>query len=248
MKKKIIFREILVEFIEQRNVCKLAIKSNIGDWLNDMEVDSRFLHYISLDIYGVPAILDDDLEEAYYAEDTSKFSKIGQLMGYYIPFEEILEAGEDPIDVCDAASVDLEFAASIMQYYYENEAIALPPSLFYIDELEIDEQYRGNGFGSKVLQELPSLLNYYKGIRIDYITYYPIPTHRDELPAFQDNENKIIVLPRDYNQGEMNDRLEDEGNNLSYPKEYKNIELFDFYERNGFKEFEETRILIKELS
>ncbi|HVI41262.1 MAG TPA: hypothetical protein VM577_11415 [Anaerovoracaceae bacterium] len=89
-----------------------------------MEPDSRFLHFIYLNIYGVPVILDEALEGAYYEGDTSKFNNIGRLTGYYIPFEEILEGGEDPVDVCDAASADLEFVASIIQdYYEENESI-----------------------------------------------------------------------------------------------------------------------------
>lgn len=122
----------------------------------------------------MPVILDEALEEAYYEGDTSRFNNIGRLTGYYIPFEDILEEGEDPVDVCDAASADLEFVASIIQdYYEENESMMFPASLIYIDELEINEQYRNNGFGSKVLQELPCLLNYHKGIEIDDIAYYP---------------------------------------------------------------------------
>lgn len=263
----------MIEFIEQKNVYNLEMNSDIADWLDEMEPDSRFLHFVYLNIYGVPVILDEALEEAYHGGDTSKFNNIGRLTGYYIPFEEILEEGEDPVDVCDAASADLEFVASIIQdYYEENESMMFSASLFYIDELEIDEQYRNNGFGSKVLQELPCLLNYHKGIEIDDIAYYPVPTrcsekiltpyeealmkqtaykmneyYGGESAAFQMSKNKIISLPRNYSKEGINEMIESEKNTPSYPEKYKNNDLFSFYEKNGYKEFNQTRLLIKGL-
>lgn len=272
--KKLIFDKLMVEFLEQKNVYNLEMNSNPDDWLNEMEPDCRFLKLIYLNIYGVPVILDEACEDAYYEGDTSKFNKIGRLLGYCIPFEEILEEGGKPIEICDDVSADLSFVASIIQdYYEETESLDFPPALFYIHELEIDEQYRNNGFGSKVLQELPYLLHYHKGIAVDIIAYYPAPTQRNEKPkktpyeeammrqvAYKLNElysgesatsqmskDKVVALPRQYSKEEIDELIEIERNTPSYPDEYRNVELFRFYEKNGFEEFKQTRLLIKEL-
>ena len=71
---------------------------------------------------------------------------------------------------------------SIIQDYYEEkeEYIELVPSVFYINELEIYEQYCDNGFGSKILQELPYLLKHHKGVKLDIIAYYPEPMQGSE--------------------------------------------------------------------
>lgn len=274
MKKKIIFDKLMVEFVEQKNVYTLEMNSNNCDWLDEMEPEQRFIQLIYLKIYGVPVILDEDLENAYYDEDVSKFSKIGSLMGYYVPFAEILEQDEEPIAVCDDVLSDLSFTASVIQDYYEgNERyIHFAPSIFYIDELEIDEQYRNNGFGSKVLQELPYLLSYHKRIIIDIISYFPAPTQREkdeptpyeeammrqavykineyfsgESFASQLSKDKIVAIPRHYSKKEIDELIEIEKNTPNYLEEYKNMDLFRFYEKNGFKEFNQTRLLVKDL-
>lgn len=272
MKKKLIFDKLMVEFVEQKTVYGLEMNSDNGEWLDEMEPDCLFLKTIYLNIYGVPVIINENLEDAYYEGDTSKFNKIGRLMGYYIPFEEILEAGGNPVDICDDVTADLSFVTTnIQDYNKENETLDFP-NIFYIDELEVDEQYRNNGFGSKVLQELPYLLNYHKGIVVDVIAYYPASTqpneitstpyeealmrqavykmneyYGDESVASQRGKDKIVALPREYSKKEIDEIIEIEKNTPSYPEEFKNAGLFSFYERNGFEEYKQTRLLIKEL-
>ncbi len=273
MGKKLISDKLIIEFVEQKNAYRLEMNSAVGDWLDRMEPDSRFLHYIYFNIYGVPVILDDDLEEAYYEEDTSKFTKIGRLAGYYIPFGEITEGGWEPVIICDAVSGDLEFVASVMKdYYEENDSMMFSASLFYIEELEIYKQYRNNGFGSKVLQELPYLLGHYKGFGIYNIAYFPAPTQYDEkeLTPYEEallkqavyrinecfggesaisqmRKEKIVSIERKLSVEEINEIIENEKNTPSYKEEYKNTDLFRFYEKNGFREIRQTRLLVKEL-
>jgi len=269
--KNIIYNELMVEIHGQINVYNIEIDSDEADWLYNMDPHDRFLQFIWLNIYGVPVILNDELEEAYYEGDTSKFSKIGRLTGYYIPFDEILEEGENPVLLCDDVSADLGFIATIFKDYYEENNLPHLVSLFYIDELEIYKQYRRNGFGSKILQELPYLLDYHKGINISDLAYYPAPTHfkekiytpyeqalmkqiADKMNKFYNKESttskgerKLIALERQLSTEEIEELIENEKNTPSYDEEYKNINLYRFYEKNGFKEFKETRLLIKSL-
>lgn len=271
MKKKIVFNKLMIEFVEQKNVYNLEVNSNSGDWLEEMDPDCRFLQLIYIKIYGVPAILNEDLEDAYYEGDTSKFKNIGRLTGYCIPFEEIIDEGRNPVEICDDVSGDLSFVASTIDNYFEENDFS--SNVFYIDELEIDEQYRNSGFGSKVLQELPHLLSYHKGILTDLIAYYPAPMQHNERPeatpydeammrqiaykmneyyggesaASQMSKDKIVALPRHYSKDEIDELIEIEKNTPSYLEEYKNAGLFKFYEKNGFEEYKQTRLLIKEL-
>ncbi len=271
MRKKLIFDKLMLEFVNQKNVYNLEVNSDAGDWLEEMDSDCRFLKYICLKIYGVPVILNEDLEDAYYDKDVTKFERIGSLTGYCIPFEDILEEELDPIIVCDDFSADLSFVASKIDDYFEENDFA--SNVFYIHELEIEEQYRNNGFGSKVIQELPYLLNYHYGILTDIIAYYPAPTQRDEAPeatpyeeammrqasymmneylggesaASQMSKDKVVALPRRQSKEEIDELIEIEKNTPSYPEEYKNADLFRFYKKNGFEEFNQTRLLICEL-
>ncbi|HVI41263.1 MAG TPA: hypothetical protein VM577_11420 [Anaerovoracaceae bacterium] len=93
------------------------------------------------------------------------------------------------------------------------------------------------------------MLNYHKGIEIDEKILTPYEEALMKQTAYKMNEyyggeraasqmskDKIIALPRNYSKEEINEMIESEKNTPSYPEKYKNIDLFRFYENNGFKD------------
>ena len=143
--------------------------------------------------------------------------------------------------------------------------------VLYIHELEIVESLQRQGLGSRILQELPCLCRELLHVVPDILTYYPAPTESDwsedndraiilsriasekvekaltpikgakgrkkatnllsfaDKYHFTDDEIKMVMRRR--------------YSGSSYPEALKNEKLIAFYQRNGFQELGDTRLL-----
>lgn len=139
---------------------KESVVFNLGDERFIQDVHDSCVLWNSLELWGVPADLDEEgLEEAYEGE-TNHLSKIGTVSGYLILANEIIRQGEDPMLVCDDISGDLGdvflgLSETLHDSCWEED---FGPSVFYIEELSFEEHYRNDGHTkARILNGLPEI-------------------------------------------------------------------------------------------
>jgi|GEM_PF-2363573 len=251
------------------------------------EVDT-YIVSCSLNIYGLPFFDDEEecpdeeledrmckIYERVGAGDYSDLVKAGELYGSLILYEQMQNDGYDPYTLCDDCSVDLEYVMATLQ----KEGAPLSSSseewyrsIFYIHELEIYEDFRGNGYGSSILNALPELIFRFYHVKPDILAYYPSPTgtwitkeqREEELRvsriiidrafsrfapnAGKQNENndgkKVLPFPDIFQttEDDVNKLLGRKNSSSIYPEHLKNLRLIHFYEMNGFQEIDGERL------
>ena len=188
------------------------IDSSIESKIEDMEYNDKYITYFFIDIFF--SDLDSDTE-----------TKIGVLKGCYITPEDYMTDGIF-FEVCDAESQELSvMAESIIGKNWElnEEFVDGSDCIAYISKLFIYEEYRKNGIGSYILNELKSILEYYSRDVITKIILLP-------EPLVLDNENEIApVSDEDTNKKELKQNL------------------IEFYKKNGFDEINDSGYMIKDV-
>ena len=239
-------------------------------WLFDID-DTIYLIPISWTFWGVPPdVADDEVYDALEDKGFLQYEKIGDFSGYLVLCSQLISDGFDPLDVCDSGSADLEYMMSALvdEGGPLNEETGEPMlDVLYIHELSVSEKLRGEGWGSRLIQELPFLVRKFLHTVPDIITYYPAPieqnwhqeTERERalnhilstrmanavLPEDTVSDKGINIFSKKYhfNQDEINRYLGRRNSGSSYPENLKNERLYSFYEHNGFQELFNTRLL-----
>ncbi|MDR1689235.1 MAG: helix-turn-helix domain-containing protein [Clostridiales bacterium] len=189
---------------------------------------STYLVAVNWEFWGVPTDCENVLLNAIDSGDFSNCAKIATLSGYLILCKQMIENGYNPLAVCDGESAALEYVMSALtgEGGPLNESDAEPmQDIFYIEELEIEETLRRRKLGSRILQELPSVCLELLHIMPDIIAYYPSPAMQD---LRQDSEKETAL--RSYS-------------GFSYPENLKDINVIAFYQKNGFQELGNSRLM-----
>jgi GNAT superfamily N-acetyltransferase len=154
-----------------------------------------------LEIYGCQSSDEsdkgrDEMYERVYSGDYSDLIKIGGMHGRLILYEQMQNDGYDPYMVCDDSDADLEYVMATLQEDgapLGEDSLDWYRNILHIDELEIFEEHRGKGFGSRVLNALPDLILQFYHVKPDLMTYYPAPLDGEWISEAQKEEDSRIA-------------------------------------------------------
>jgi len=140
----------------------------------DVMYPSTYLIPIQWVFWGVPEDDEELFFEAFEEADFSKCTKIGELSGYLILCKLMISDGYDPWQVCDDEQADLGYVISALVDNggpLNKRKGSSNADIFYIHELNIEEQAQKQGLDGRVLQQIPALCKELLHIKPDILTY-----------------------------------------------------------------------------
>ena len=239
----------------------------------DINFESDYIKYYSIGIFGIPHGLSEEEEDNIFS-DPEKAVRIGTIEGYLILGEEIERRGYNLYDMCDEINADLEYVISalcesggVMQVHN----ITRPLNIFYIHEVEFENEEFRDMMLTDILIELPDIMFSHTNILPEMMIYYPRPLPYDtrlmdiqkaiasetvsqflarnaKLEAIQEDP----TIDSDYDNEELHLALSQDQINMvmgkrvegdSYPESAKDLPLWGDYEFAGFSEWKNTRVL-----
>ena len=239
----------------------------------DINFESDYIKYYSIGIFGIPHGLSEEEEDNIFS-DPEKAVRIGTIEGYLILGEEIERRGYNLYDMCDEINADLEYVISalcesggVMQAHN----ITRPLNIFYIHEVEFENEEFRDMMLTDILIELPDIMFSHTNILTEMMIYYPRPLPYDtrlmDIQKAIASETVSQVLARnakleaiqedptidsDYDNEEPHLALSQDQINMvmgkrvegdSYPESAKDLPLWGYYELAGFSEWKNTRVL-----
>ena len=239
----------------------------------DINFESDYIKYYSIGIFGIPHGLSEEEEDNIFS-DPEKAVRIGTIEGYLILGEEIERRGYNLYDMCDEINADLEYVISalcesggVMQAHN----ITRPLNIFYIHEVEFENEEFRDMMLTDILIELPDIMFSHTNILPEMMIYYPRPLPYDtrlmDIQKAIASETVSQVLARnakleaiqedptidsDYDNEEPHLALSQDQINMvmgkrvegdSYPESAKDLPLWGDYEFAGFSEWKNTRVL-----
>jgi len=239
----------------------------------DINFESDYIKYYSIGIFGIPHGLSEEEEDNIFS-DPEKAVRIGTIEGYLILSEEIERRGYNLYDMCDEINADLEYVISalcesggVMQAHN----ITRPLNIFYIHEVEFENEEFRDMMLTDILIELPDIMFSHTNILPEMMIYYPRPLPYDtrlmDIQKAIASETVSQVLARnakleaiqedptidsDYDNEEPHLALSQDQINMvmgkrvegdSYPESAKDLPLWGYYELAGFSEWKNTRVL-----
>ena len=239
----------------------------------DINFESDYIKYYSIGIFGIPHGLSEEEQDNIFS-DPEKAVRIGTIEGYLILGEEIERRGYNLYDMCDEINADLEYVISalcesggVMQAHN----ITRPLNIFYIHEVEFENEEFRDMMLTDILIELPDIMFSHTNILPEMMIYYPRPLPYDtrlmDIQKAIASETVSQVLARnakleaiqedptidsDYDNEEPHLALSQDQINMvmgkrvegdSYPESAKDLPLWGYYELAGFSEWKNTRVL-----
>ena len=239
----------------------------------DINFESDYIKYYSIGIFGIPHGLSEEEEDNIFS-DPEKAVRIGTIEGYLILGEEIERRGYNLYDMCDEINADLEYVISalcesggVMQAHN----ITRPLNIFYIHEVEFENEEFRDMMLTDILIELPDIMFSHTNILPEMMIYYPRPLPYDtrlmDIQKAIASETVSQVLARNakleaiqedptidsnYDNEEPHLALSQDQINMvmgkrvegdSYPESAKDLPLWGYYELAGFSEWKNTRVL-----
>ena len=239
----------------------------------DINFESDYIKYYSIGIFGIPHGLSEEEEDNIFS-DPEKAVRIGTIEGYLILGEEIERRGYNLYDMCDEINADLEYVISalcesggVMQAHN----ITRPLNIFYIHEVEFENEEFRDMMLTDILIELPDIMFSHTNILPEMMIYYPRPLPYDtrlmDIQKAIASETVSQVLARNakleaiqedptidsnYDNEEPHLALSQDQINMvmgkrvegdSYPEAAKDLPLWGDYEFAGFSEWKNTRVL-----
>lgn len=145
------------------------INSNIENWIQSQEIDSKYIIDIYIDILGIKTDSDKEIE-------------IGKLEGNLLEADIVMDDANF-YDVCDCVGADLEALASAIvdsDGYIREEICEYDENLMYIDRIYIEEKYRGLGIASYILNSLNEILEYSTNLNPHALILLPKPQEKNK--------------------------------------------------------------------
>lgn len=225
-----------------------------------------------LDIYAYPTDLTRQEEDMVYEGRCERKVKVASVNGYLVLGNQAMDDGFSLLDVCDAHSGDLEYAASIL---LDTDIFDSADSFnfFYLYDLklepEVDEQ-----FCVQILKWLPTLVFRFAHVRPSLTVYYPreLPYEKPQnkpreffdLMVEQQSQKEIMaIMNRVFGDSpseefdahseevsfhvpaEVIDFMHKDDDPAPYPEEAKDKHEFSVYAKAGFEEIADTRLLVR---
>lgn len=235
----------------------------------DPKCNNKYVRQISVKIYAVPYQNDEDddsdaFESVFSGESTDTEINIAALTGQLILGREMNADGDYILyDVCDAESGDLEYVASALEEVYEYPCSPITENNFlYIQSVKIADEFRD--YAEEIFENLPAIIQKGTNAFPDIMLYYPEPVKYEQNIFFKirhdmagiafreimddaaenttDSEVKL-TMDEDQINHILGRRVKDE----TYPESAKNRVEWDLFESLGFREFNDSRLLMKQI-
>ena len=132
--------------------------------------------------------LDDDLLEDDYDEAYKEKKSVGQFLGRFFDVEYSLDTGLDlfsMFDMPDEISADLVGTLLAEDLDFRNDVI--PGNIYHLEEITIDEDYAGKGYGKMIVENIQKMLSYVLKLNVTDIV-----VQESVLKQIYDNEIEAI--------------------------------------------------------
>jgi hypothetical protein len=144
---------------------------------NDGCVDTCIV-WDRINFYGIPKDFTEKQLQRIDEGDYKNATKLGTISGCLILCKEILEQGEDPLEVCDDANGDLEYTISALSDVHGplNVDDGDPfQDVYYIHEFIMESDFNQVDLKHKILNELPDMVLDLFHVRPSVLAFYPAP-------------------------------------------------------------------------
>lgn len=225
----------------------------------ELEPES-FIKYCEIEVFGVSY---NDLDE-----NSDNSVKLGTVCGYLIKTVAASRLDEDVYNLYDDINAELEFVISALAQDdgpLSEDDFGFIKNHFHIEEVAIED----TDVFEYVLSALPNMLLAHYNIIPDIISYHPASLPYQESKADQlkkaiaseiaaevineyyepddtinyDDDHYQLVLSEEQQDIVMGKRNRDD----VYPEQYKDKALWDKYEKAGFVEWDNTRVMYKNI-
>lgn len=176
---------ISIHFYTERRI--EYISESFEEWQEITEFEEKYTRNVIGKILG--------------SKDFGEEIVIGQIAGTF--FEAEAQINDTNFwEVCDSINGDLEHMASIVvdnEMRIKEEICTMNNSIFYLDEIFIDEKYRGHGIGRFILKQIDKMMQYTSNLDIGTVITYPFAmegTVKDGYKAIEDEEKEEETLYR----------------------------------------------------
>lgn len=165
------------------------------DWVMHSDPEDVFIGNITIDILGVIEENEDiDADELYITK------KIGEVSGVYFNTEFAINSGQGIYDLFNSYSADAE---ELYHYLFDKdespklEYFELNHSVFNLDYIFIEEEYRKKGIGTFVLQQLDNIMQATLNHSAGCFVCIPLPTiitdkGDDKYISYDKSDKKLI--------------------------------------------------------
>lgn len=156
------------------NETDIAIDINNENWMLDKETEGGFTNSVYIYIYG-------------QEDDDGKIYSIGVLYGRYFKIDKIINKKASLFDVFDSIDQDTYMAYDALvdeEGYINMNYCGIKFNIFHIERFYIEEKYRNQGVGEKVLIHLDDILNYSLNCEIGCYILQPSPITKDANDSF----------------------------------------------------------------
>ena len=219
--------------------------------------DADFVINCHIEVFCIPDDADEDEEDAAY-ENPELAEKIGAIEGQLVLGTEMMKFGENVYNQCDDAGANTEFIYSALM---ENGGPLSEDQyfdLFIIDNIDVPEEMFDD-----IIDKLPEILLTHYHTSPEMLTVYPAPLPYDDtldeiernlayeihsevkkqMRGEKDPDEPVYHMTEDQFCIQMGIRRPGE----SYPAAAKDKAVWERYERSGFEEWKNTRVLYKKL-
>lgn len=219
--------------------------------------DADFVINCHIEVFCMPDDADEDEEDAAY-ENPELAEKIGTIEGQLVLGTEMMKFGENVYNQCDDAGANTEFIYSALM---ENGGPLSEDQyfdLFIIDNIDVPEEMFDD-----IIDKLPEILLTHYHTSPEMLTVYPAPLPYDDtldeiernlayeihsevkkqMRGEKDPDEPVYHMTEDQFCIQMGVRRPGE----SSPATAKDKTVWERYERNGFEEWKDTRVLYKNI-
>lgn len=173
MSKKVKFESICADCSTKNNHI-----FHVDSDYNDYDCVDTCVIWNRITFYGIPINLSEDQQNQIYDENYQDAVKIGELLGCLILCKQILEEGDEPLEICDDVDCDLEYTISALSDEggpLNKESGDPYQDVFYIHELKMEKGYDNKALKSRIINELPGLILTFFHVAPELLVFYPSP-------------------------------------------------------------------------
>lgn len=250
---------------------EITDKRRIAFTLDDSYGDDeyRYCPMVKLDIFGIPADVEESEAEQILDGEKSGGVHIATLIGNIISVGAMLRKGLSPVQMCDDHSYLLGYAMKALTEQgaplFDEIELDMCSSLFYIYDFIFDAPYRDSEFMTAMVKQLPNLLLYTVNVYPDMVVYYPraLPYEKDaytrikeglaELAHKETIERINKMMSGDYvddgkphlvlSEEKLNYVMRTRNEGDTYPASSIDRDEWKIYENAGYKEVGNSRLL-----
>jgi len=229
-----------------------------------------YIVWCTVDLYGVPSDLSEEQENDIYNGNYENADNIGTLRGCLILCKQILDDDEDVYIVCDDTSGDLEFVMSALQE--DSGPLSKKTDdeyrdVFYIEELILKKKYNTKKLNVSILNSISDIMFSLYHVYPNILCYYPRPLPFEEDMTKKIKKDMAVIAAHEIMERELGDTqlnnseyqlaLDEEqinyilgrrNSNDAYPETAKDKDIWGLYEKAGFIEVGNSRLLYKSVS